>query len=224
MKKPVKFITNNLYLKKGMTLTELLIASILIGIVMVGVFSFSQAVKQIHQSTDRSTIPAARVASAMARIVSDGNLMSGDGYWETGDPVDIGSGLFIYEDAGTSAYGICFRHDTDDDPAVFTNDQWVCYAHNGDRMVWRCTVTEANVGTFTACPAGGMFAKPVIDLAVGSEDFFNVTTHTENGRDVLDEIEITLTTKIDPDDAGNDPMINPSFSLTATINPWAQGR
>jgi Tfp pilus assembly protein PilE len=208
----------------GMTFTELLIASILIGIVMIGALSFSQAVKQIHRSTDRSTIPAARVAAAMARIQRDGALMSGDSYYTPAQPPDIGSGLFIYEDAGTNAYGICFRQDADDDPSVFTNDQWACYSHNGDRKIWRCIVDEADIGSFAGCAAGGVFAKPIIHLSTGSEDFYDVVDHVENGRTILDRIDVTLTTKIDPDDASNDPVANPGYTLTSSINPWMQGR
>ena len=63
--------------KNGITLTELLVASVMIAVVMVGVASFSLAIKNLQQSTSRSVLVALRAKSAMARLVKDASLAVG---------------------------------------------------------------------------------------------------------------------------------------------------
>jgi hypothetical protein len=205
----------------AMTLAELLIASILIGIVMVGAFSFSQIVKQIHQSTDRSTIPAARVAYAIAQMKQDAALTVGDGHHADGGPVDENYGV----SSDVNAHYICFRHDTTpddqtDDTEKYTGDgyEWICYSHNGDGVIKRCAVTNANIGTFSGCAAGPTVLK--LPTKNGVPDFFTVNV---DGNNVLENIELILTTRILPNEDA-DPINNPEFTITTTVNPWGQGR
>ena len=55
--------TNN----RGITLSELLVATFMIGIVMIGVASFSLAIRNLHRATDKSVIIALRAKSAMSK-------------------------------------------------------------------------------------------------------------------------------------------------------------
>ena len=65
-------------MQKGLTLTELLVATILIGIVMTGVSAFSVFVKQARDSTGSGTILAVQTATAMHYMVQDANKAVGD--------------------------------------------------------------------------------------------------------------------------------------------------
>ncbi len=203
--------------RSGMTLVELLVASILIGIVMIGAFSFSQAIKQIHQSTDRSTIPAARVAAALAQIIQDASFVFGDGFFDA-----AGDNYGIFHNETGDARTLCFRHDTDAGgnplvtPGDYSDDIWVCYEHDGDGKVRRCTTTD--LAAFSGCPN----SRPIIALPTEPApppEFYAINQTGGN----LDSIDITLATRIDPA-MSVDPMSNPEFSLTTTVNPWGQGR
>lgn len=99
--------------KSGITLTELLVASILIGIVMIGVASFSVSIQQLQTATNRSSLIAMRATAAM-------NRMAKDAYTAVGDEADRG-----VETRGTQS--VCFRQDDDNDPSSYTGDIWVCY-------------------------------------------------------------------------------------------------
>ncbi|MCK5178564.1 MAG: prepilin-type N-terminal cleavage/methylation domain-containing protein, partial [Candidatus Omnitrophica bacterium] len=64
--------------KKGITLTELIVASILIGIVMIGVAAFSASIEQLHTSTNRSTILTMKTTATMNHITRAAYLAVGD--------------------------------------------------------------------------------------------------------------------------------------------------
>ena len=66
---PRKKILDN----RGLTLTELLVSSILMGIVMIGVAGFSVGIKRMQDTTDKQAIVAFHVSTAMAyfeRVIS----------------------------------------------------------------------------------------------------------------------------------------------------------
>ncbi|MBI5415356.1 MAG: prepilin-type N-terminal cleavage/methylation domain-containing protein, partial [Candidatus Omnitrophica bacterium] len=65
-------------MKNGLTLTELLVATILMGIVMAGVASFSLVVKQAGETTSSGTVLAIQTAAAMHYIKEDALSAVGD--------------------------------------------------------------------------------------------------------------------------------------------------
>ena len=85
----------------GMTLTELIIASILVGIVTMGLIAAEQTVRMSRQSSARDNQVTTNMQAMMLAMTKDVNLMSGDyaspGYHTTCD--------------GTNAtLSVCLRH------------------------------------------------------------------------------------------------------------------
>ena len=63
--------------KTGLTLTELVVASVLIGIVMLGIASFDYAIKNIQDSTNRSAVLGMQAQPAMYEIVKAARTSTG---------------------------------------------------------------------------------------------------------------------------------------------------
>ncbi len=157
--------------KKGLTLTELLVSTVLIGIVMVGVASFSMTIKNLQESSNQSGITMLQMISAMRYITRDASFAVG----EEGD-----RGVWV-DDVGVSR-GICFRHDTASaTPGDYTDDTWVCYVHDNTNVILRCEGLAAPVNT---CPG-----STIEILTLNQSDFFEVVDDAD-GR--LDYIEIIL--------------------------------
>lgn len=204
--------------KNAVTLTELLVGTVLIGIVMVGIAAFSNAIKQIHGSTDKSTILAMRTAFALKQMSSDAflavgsNLLSGSG--GNGCLPDCG---LVYNNTGADQ-SICFRQDADNDPTSYANDIWICYFKGGaNGVVERCVGTPVlNIppATMAQCSAAPAVVTPY-DYQLSQNDFFQIVRDV-NSR--LEYVEITLTTRTDTANPAH-PMDNPEYTLTTRVSP-----
>lgn len=205
--------------KNAVTLTELLVGTILIGLVMVGIAAFSNAVKQIHSSTDKSTILAMRTAFALKQMSSDAflavgsNLLAADS--SSACLPDCG---LVYDDTDNQR-SICFRQDADGNPISYANDIWICYFKGGNNVIERCEGTP--VGNIPPANFGQCSANPAVvtayDYQLIQDDFFEIVRDV-NGR--LEYVEITLTTRTDPDPANPaHPMDNPEYTLTTRVSP-----
>jgi len=199
-------------LTRGMTLTELLVASILVGIVMLGVASFSIALKHIQGGTSRSALLAMRTHAAMAKITKDA-------YATVGDATNPG----IKERAMGQDRSICFRKDTND-PSSYTDDTWSCYYRRrlgSSNNLWRCTeptppakVPPANL---LECNNGG---TSDLLLNLNNNDYFTIVTDTD---DRLEYIEFTFTAIIDRSAAVH-PVDNPLYTLVTRVSPPGHSR
>ena len=196
-------------MQKGLTLAELLVATILIGIVMTGVSAFSVFVKQARDSTGAGTILAVQTATAMHYLAEDANKAVGD---------SSARGV-----AFTSPESICFRHDVSD-PAVYTDDIWACYWYDAPSdALWKCA--DRNEGAtipttdFVDCQAGTGEVKLVtLDPAV--PDYFEVVDDAD-GRFAY--VDITLNTIADPGRPAN-TITNPTYQLFTRVSPPTHGR
>lgn len=194
-----------------MSLTELLVATILIGIVMVGVASFSSVVKQLQSTTDRSTILHLKTSAAMSFIRKDALLATGDPSSPGIEPYNNGT-----------VRSICFRQDVND-PTSYAEDIWVCYGYGGtmDKLKRCYDVPPANVPVQNeadcnaAAETGGY-----VDYHLSDPDFFTVVNDAD-GR--LQYIQITLAAVYD-ETAPAHPVTNPEYVLTAQISPPHHGR
>ncbi len=190
---------------QGLTLTELLVSTILIGIVMLGVVGFSLTIKQLQDSASRTTIMRMRLASAMDMLVKDAKLAVGD----TLDP-----GIATYQNLTDQS--ICFRHDVSD-PSSYTDDTWICYYHDSSYKLYRYVGTSsANVPCTSSatCSAGTTAIEHVIDLLhEGNGEFFQFLSDGS--------IEFTIKTSYDPTKPSH-PIDNPEYSLTTTVMPIGQ--
>ncbi len=189
---------------EGLTLTELLVSTILIGIVMLGVVGFSLSIKQFQDSASRTTTLRMRLASAMDLLVEDAKLAVGD---------TINPGIAVYQNSTDQS--ICFRHDVND-PSSYADDIWICYYHGTTYSLYRYVGTSsANVPCSSAstCSVGTTSIEHVIDLVhEGDGEFFQFLSDGS--------IEFTIKTSYEPSKLSH-PIDNPEYSLTTRVMPLA---
>lgn len=198
-------------MKKGLTLTELLVSTILIGIVMTGVAAFSVFIKQARDSTGAGTILAVQTATAMHYIAEDALRAVGDS-----------SNRGVLFDSMTRR-SVCFRRDVSD-PASYTEDIWACYWYNAlSNALWKCTDRDAGAtippDDFGDCDRGSDTIK-LVTLNPAATDYFEVVDDA-NGR--FNYVDITLNTIANPAQAA-DTINNPTYQLFTRVSPPAHGR
>lgn len=117
--------------QEGLSLTELLVASMLIGIVMLGVVGFNVAITSLSETSRKSSVGSIQTAATMARLKRDIENVVGDvnnpGILE--NPSIISNGdrvvtLAIRQEAGT--------------PEDYSDDNWVCWAVGVSGDLKRC--------------------------------------------------------------------------------------
>jgi hypothetical protein len=201
----------NIRTQNALTLTELLVSTILMGIVMGGVAAFSLFVKQSRDSTGAGTILAVQTATAMHYLVQDANKAVGDN-----------SNRGVISDSPVLR-SVCFRHDASN-PAVYTDDTWACYWYDApSNGLWKCAdrnaIATVPPADFADCQIGTGEVKLVtLDPAVPG--YFNVVNDA-NGR--FDYVDITLNTIANPGQAAN-TIANPTYQLFTRVSPPAHGR
>ena len=120
-------IMNKLRCIKGLSLVELIMSSIMVGIVMLGIVGFSFTIKRIQDSTSKLSILSIRTSALLAQISRDIKLATG---------TEILNGILPYVDGDNRT--ICFRMDANADGEIDDNDEWICYYHNSDYEIFRC--------------------------------------------------------------------------------------
>lgn len=98
-----------------MTLTELIVASILVGIVTLGLIAAEQAVRMSRQSANRDSQVSSQLHAAMIRLTKDASLTAGDS-----------SDSGIYQHSGINDKAICFRQ-AGNDVNSYADDTWNCW-------------------------------------------------------------------------------------------------
>ena len=196
---------------KALTLTELLVSTVLISIVMVGVASFSFVIKQLQSTTDKSGLLSMRLSAAM-------NRMGRDALLTVGDPAS--PGILSYSSGVTRS--ICFRHDVDNTPLTYADDEWICYFYDsgGTNILKRCDNPDPPSippGADAQCDTA---ADVQTFLSLSNINFFNIVYNAELR---LDYVEITLTSRYDMTKAAH-VIENPEQVLTIQISPPNYGR
>jgi len=216
--------------QKGVTLTELIVASMLIGIVMAGVTGFSVTVKDFEDHSQKATLLSMRTATAMHQITKDISLAVGN-HLQRGvqtpsvDPVGI--------------YSLCARHDTSLTPEDYTDDEWVCYFVDNsgggiDNIFYRCNPVadivydsdqDGIVGPgFDGSCAAANRRQLINVMPHPNEVLFApviISNNATTGR--LEYVEIRLYSLWEPT-VEWDPVSNPSFALEARISPAGHSR
>lgn len=199
----------NIRTHNALTLTELLVSTILMGIVMVGIAGFSVFIKQARDSTSTGSLLAIQVATAMHYITEDANKAVGDS-----------------SDRGVRFDGpqqsICFRRDVND-PASYADDVWACYWYDAaSDALWKCAdIAAAGVvppANFAACNTSG--AIRLVTIQPAETDYFEVINDAD-GR--FQYVDIELNAIANPNQPVN-PMTNPTHKLFTRISPPAHGR
>ncbi len=183
-----------------MTLTELLVSSVLIGIVMLGVVSVEYASKRAQENISRRSIATARVSSMMLHMAKNAALTVGD---VTNIGIQTGG-------TGNSSYS-CFRQDVPQTPDVYSDDTWVCYTLRTTNVLYTCN----NQPSPTFCADTNTTIR-----TLGSATAFTVT-YTPSSSTQDNKVTISLTSLYDsssPYDA-SDPSKNPRVIMTAEVNP-----
>jgi len=151
------------YNKKGITLTELIVSSIMIAIVMVAVAAFSVAIKQMQQTTGRLAPMTMRMAGAIEHIKRNAYIAQG---YKNNPGVRTD---FTEEANGGPDCPLYFAFRQEDPltdpptPGDYSDDLWVIYTDGDDDCVgalpqmYSCVQLESNYtnGDFTDCYGGG---------------------------------------------------------------------
>jgi len=190
-----------------------LIASAMIGVVIIGVASFGLATRQLHGSSSHANIVSMRAKTAMARISADASLA-------VGDFTDLG--VLGYVSATDES--LCFRQDVNTTPDTYADDIWICYYHEigAGTSLERCNnVPLANVpiDDTTDCDTGTSREK-ILELDDDTPQFFQIAVDAD---DRLQYIEVTLQTLYDHDRLFH-AVTNPRYTLTTQIQPEAHSR
>lgn len=203
--------------KKGLSLTELLIASVLIGIVMVGVMAFNFSVKSIEDTSTKASLTALRASQALGFLKRDAETATGD----ASDP-----GIVHGINAGGDP-SICFRQDKSIPvtPGIYTDDTWVCFYVETDQLK-RCANLPAAAAVplytdATCTTATGKTIPPLIDLT--DKNFFTVAKTIDGALTRISSVTFTITTRYDTS-TGASVLENPTYTLTTKVSPIAHSR
>ncbi len=207
----------------AMTLIELIVASILVGIVTLGLIAAEQAIRMSRQSSNRDSQISAQLQAAMTALSKDINST-------VGDASDTG----IYQYAVGNNLSVCFRY-AQGDPNIYSDDRWSCWTAN----------TDTDSGLLSACrnlalPTSDCrlsLAPTKIDWATLTFDgtyttFFSVLDDSAaviapasaiiTGRKIS-YIDIQLKSRFNPAVASH-PIENPEYTLTSRFSPVGLSR
>lgn len=200
--------------RKGLSFTELVVATTLMGIVLTGVVSFSFMVKGIQDSTNKSTILSMRTSAFMSHIVKDAAAA-------VGDPTDMG--VLVYEDYIAPEHAtICFRHDIPVTPDDYSDDIWVCYSHGHSYNIYRhynVNATKVPCTSWANCTAAPSVTA-AHHLHIVGDPYFQIVNDA-SGR--MEYIEIILLTRWDASQAAH-PLDNPECTMVTRVSPAGHAR
>lgn len=193
----------------GLSLTELLIASAIIGIIMTGIAVFTISVRQLQATSQTTMYTNMKLTALMKTIRTDAELT-------IGDPTDSG----IRTNTAGSTRSICFRHDVENTPETYSDDLWACwYHHNASPGMRRCyNLDPVNVPpTSTAMCTSAADTRDYFELA--DINFFSLTTDSEGRLNYLN-LSLTAHDTTKPFDA----LKNPNITLATKISPPMMAR
>lgn len=117
--------------KSGLTLTELLVATTIIIIILLGVVSIDVALRQIQQGTANNAYVVTRTSAMMLKITKDVQLASGI---DNGTDSDL---LGIVTPSEPPKSTLWIKQDD------LTNQIWICYHFDGSHL-YRCQVAGSS--------------------------------------------------------------------------------
>lgn len=200
--------------RRGITLTELLVAGILIGIVMLGVISVSFAIKKMQETTNKAALLAMRATGVVTHMTK--NVAMAVGYQD--DP-----GIVV-DDDGVNQW-VSIRQESGDDVGRFDDDDWFIYYTDidqrlGDHRMYFCTQTNAD-GPVPQTWAGGKCDPDNSKTKTISQDLVNAHFQLLSDADNFEFfLRVFLETRYDPDpDVAEDPIDNPGFRIESQMSP-----
>ena len=186
--------------KNGLTLAELLVATILMGIIMVGVASFSYTVKRMQDSTSRASVLAMSTAGAMTHMTKNAARA-------VGEQDDLGIDLAADDSS------MAFRQDRNETPDDYTDDVWIIYVVDTNTLSV-CEDADDAIPEPANC-TGANSTVLTQQLDPNNLPVFEFTTDEANLQMYID---ITLNTIFAPGDPVS-PVTNPTYSMTTRVTP-----
>lgn len=206
--------------RKGLSLTELLVASMLIGIVMLGVIGFNFTITAMQNTSSGAATSTVRAASTMALLRRDIEKAIGDPDNPGILPRIIGTDFMLairQENAATPT------------PGDYTDDQWICWHHGSSHDLRRC----ANPPVFLAgrpnpnpnfsgndCHTGLYTLNCLETTHLSVPAYYDVIKNSDG------QIEyVKLSVSVRPDtNSPADPLNNPETTLTTRVSPTMHSR
>jgi Tfp pilus assembly protein PilV len=214
-------VLNKRLTNTAMTLAELIIASILVGIVTLGLIAAEQAVRMSRQSSHRDAQISAQLQSAMIKLNRDASST-------VGDATDTG----IYQYSSGNDRTICFRQAAGD-ANIYTDDVWNCWWTNTSSRILASCGPLANPLT-TCAGQASLFNWVTLTLdATTYTTFYSVIDNTQavitplapwyilNKK--ISYIQLDLRSRFNPA-ANVNPIENPDYALNARISPTGLSR
>ena len=175
----------------GMTLTELIMAAILVGVVAVGALSVDYALRSARNNVHSDSMLTSSTTNVMERIRRDAAAASGS----SADPGVL-----------TNATYLCLRIDNRD----FNNaadDLWACYSQNGTNL-YRCLFDSFAPG---ACAVDN---DNLIGTAVAGGFTY---TFVMSATDLY--LDVTLINRFPNPGSAANPITNPEYRLDSRVYP-----
>lgn len=188
-----------------MTLTELLIAMVLMGIVMLGIVSVDFAVRGMQKNISRDTVVTMRTSATMLDMAKNAAAM-------TGDQNNLG-----WNDSVADRY--CFREDINSSsvpnntPHDYSDDRWICYQQSGTNIL-KCS------GATGAPPSNCGIGSFILGTAIAAG--LNIQFIRDNNETVQNSfVAISITNRFNPAQPASSPD-NPEVTMTTKVSPAIQ--
>ena len=212
-----KHFSNN-----AMTLTELIVASVLVGIVTLGLIAAEQAIRMSRQSSHRDAQISAQLQAAMIKLNQDASST-------VGDVTDTG----IYQYSLGDDLGICFRQAAGD-ANTYMDDIFNCWSVNKSSGLLTSCSDAMLPAPFTSC-----IGKPdqfdwvtLIPFDITYPTFYSVVNTSDTTiaptnfiikNQKISYIQLDLRSRYNRSVADH-PIENPTYILNARISPTGLSR
>jgi hypothetical protein len=182
---------------QAITLTELLVATVIVGIIMMGIISTDYAVRKHSQGYANEAQLHLDTRATLAHIRN--NAVAAEG---TGQAL----GVRISSMANDNTNYFCFQRNLADPLAAPPNYKWFCYTRTGTKI--RFCGNKDSAGSCSS-------SDGIIGTVVSDGNGFSVSNPSFNAN----TFAITITNRTNP--ATDKSDTNPQVSLTLSVSPPA---
>ncbi len=195
----------------GLTLTELIVATAVLGIAMLGVFAVDYAIRSTRANSATSSQLSMQAAAVLMEITNALNHMTGKRWDGSAGNQTNQEGFFGGNSTcfGHNCVTVCARYDADNDPNTFTGDRWKCFQQDElSKILYRCDLAD-----LTALPCAQNNTNYLVTLP--SSGFYS-TYRDADGR--LEHVKIIIGVG---SALGGNPLTNPNYAIDADVYPPA---
>jgi len=190
---------------RAITLTELLVATTVIGIIMIGVVSSDSAIRKNAQNQNAGTLLTLNTRALVNVMISNASLATG---YKSDPGFDFPPNA-VLTIQNTPPSSFCVRQDMNintkvpnNTPEDYSDDRWACYTVIAPNL-YACLKASKN----SSCLASDTLVGPVVSLAV-------------NFNDTSDVFSVTIVNRADPTQAKS--ISNPEVTVSARVSPPGQ--